>query len=1072
MDKVSNYSFIICVCYLPPENNLNGRHAQEFFDHLTNISFRTADYDFCMFLGDVNGRCGEENDLVSVIDDKIIPNRVIVDNVRNPRGLCFIDFLKSIHYCILNGRFDPDHDNYTCISHRGKSVVDYMFLPHEQFSLVKFFSVLTVTDLCDKLNILPCRSMPDHSILCSGFTLPYYRNHETHTKNGNKTIGHITEPPNHRIFLKHNCSSIPENFMLSDAVVQEINDIIDRIETTNLNQNNIDQIYDQVCTTYYEEMDSKLKFFDTRQPKNSKRVLKPWWNEQLSNLFDHYKSAEKAYLKCTYRREKQSLFQNFKRKRKLFDREYRKSKRRYQIEEKIGISESETRNPQEFWKKINSLGRSKKKENDIPDQVIKDDGSISSDKIEKLDKWQSDFTKIYNPDANSNEIDEDVFKNNKFTESFVFIGQNDINDNITERETSLVIRLAKTKKAVGIDCLPNEVFKNESSVHLLTSLFNKCLNANIVPSLWSKAIIKPIPKSNKNDPRIPTNYRGISLISTVCKLYTNILNKRLVKYLETNDILEDEQNGFRKNRSCEDHIFSLTSIIRNRKAEKLDTFTCFVDMAKAFDRVNRDILYIKLANIGLTSGNFIETIKTLYNECKATIDVNGDYTQYFDIMSGVKQGDVISPTLFSIFINDLAFEIKQLHVGINLEENLDISLLLFADDIVLIAPTESNLQIMLAFLCIWCTRNCMSVNVEKTKIVHFRNKAKERTNVVFCLGESVVEICNSYKYLGVVLNEFLDFTETANVLAESASRAFSSLIHSLFNKTDLMFATYKKIYSSKIIPIMDYSASVWGFKCYSKIDTVHNRIIKYFLGTPKSTSTPVIYGDTGLMPPIIRRKIAMLRFWKRLIFMNNNRLTKRIFLYDFAKRKSNWSKDMKQVFCEMQKNENFNDMTIFGSRNNFLHVAEEALINNYKSKWQNEIGSQTRLYIYKDIKESFTCETYVKMNLPKHLRSVLCQFRSGILPLEIQVGRFYGINRENRFCKQCLDGIVETEIHFLFKCKKYEQLRSVLHNKLINCNIDIYSNNNHCEVLKTIFQTHAAIKALGIFIVDALKCRQ
>lgn len=82
---------------------------------------------------------------------------------------------------------------------------------------------------------------------------------------------------------------------------------------------------------------------------------------------------------------------------------------------------------------------------------------------------------------------------------------------------------------------------------------------------------------------------------------------------------------------------------------------------------------------------------------------------------------------------------------------------------------------------------------------------------------------------------------------------------------------------------MEYSSSVWGLKCYSKIDTVHNRIMKYFLGVPKSTSTLVIYGDTGLLPPVIHRKIAMLRFWKRMLFMNDHRLTKHIFLFDFAK---------------------------------------------------------------------------------------------------------------------------------------------------------------------------------------------
>ena len=194
--------------------------------------------------------------------------------------------------------------------------------------------------------------------------------------------------------------------------------------------------------------------------------------------------------------------------------------------------------------------------------------------------------------------------------TIIYENNDDLNNVITFEECKKVINLAKSGKAIGLDCLPNEVFKNNLSVNVLCSLFNKCLSCHCVPSIWSKSIIKPIPKNAQNDPRVPSNYRGISLIPTSCKLYTNILNKRLVKYMEYNEILVDEQNGFRKNRSCEDHIFSLTSILRNRKSDSLPTFTCFIDMAKAFDRVNRDILFLKLFHIGV-SGNLLESLKCL-----------------------------------------------------------------------------------------------------------------------------------------------------------------------------------------------------------------------------------------------------------------------------------------------------------------------------------------------------------------------------------------------------------------------------------------------------------------------------
>ena len=179
-------------------------------------------------------------------------------------------------------------------------------------------------------------------------------------------------------------------------------------------------------------------------------------------------------------------------------------------------------------------------------------------------------------------------------------------------------------------------------------------------------------------------------------------------------------------------------IIRNRKNDGRDTYTCFVDMAKAFDRVNRDILFIKLANIGV-SGNMLESIKTLYAECKASVNVNGSYTDFFNITAGVKQGDVISPTLFSIFIDDLVKGIKQLDLGVEIDTNFQVSILLFADDIVLIAPNEVNLQLMLDYLAKWCVENRMEVNINKTKVIHFRKTYSARTVFNFHLGNCPID---------------------------------------------------------------------------------------------------------------------------------------------------------------------------------------------------------------------------------------------------------------------------------------------------------------------------------------------
>ena len=136
---------------------------------------------------------------------------------------------------------------------------------------------------------------------------------------------------------------------------------------------------------------------------------------------------------------------------------------------------------------------------------------------------------------------------------------------------------------------------------------------DIIPSAWSEAIIIPILKSKESDPRIPLNYRGISLLSCISKLYGYILNQRLSTFLNNKKILVDEQNGFRKERSCIDHIFVLHSVVNNRINQKLETFSAFLDLKKAFASVQRDFLLYKLNNIG-TDGKMYFSIKSLYEK--------------------------------------------------------------------------------------------------------------------------------------------------------------------------------------------------------------------------------------------------------------------------------------------------------------------------------------------------------------------------------------------------------------------------------------------------------------------------
>ena len=188
------------------------------------------------------------------------------------------------------------------------------------------------------------------------------------------------------------------------------------------------------------------------------------------------------------------------------------------------------------------------KKRDIPLKVEKE-GNLVSNVEDVLNVWKNDFEQLYNPPAQP--VDPELFfVNNEKTHLEITL------NNTQNTKMSLIlllfvevrrsILLSKKNKTPGVDLIPNEVIKNPKICKVLFTLFNFCFQNHIVLNLWLKSIVKPIPKSPEKSLYVPMNYRGISLISCIAKIYSSILNSRVSAYLEDSKILVEEQNGFRK----------------------------------------------------------------------------------------------------------------------------------------------------------------------------------------------------------------------------------------------------------------------------------------------------------------------------------------------------------------------------------------------------------------------------------------------------------------------------------------------------------------------------------------------
>jgi len=659
-------------------------------------------------------------------------------------------------------------------------------------------------------------------------------------------------------------------------------------------------------------------------------------------------------------------------------------------------------------------------------EVYGQNGEVVTDIGKVLDKWKTDYEKLFN----TTKVTGDKFYDGKLKEIEEFEKKLDqegdtswCNVKISKVEIKRVATNAKKGKAVGGDLLPYEVFQNPESVDLLEQLFNRVFTTNLVPTMWLKFLIKPIPKGGDADPRIPLEYRGISLLSTVGKLYSSILNERITTHLDNLGILVDEQNGFRRKRSCEEHIFALSSILKNRKVKSQSTFVAFIDFAKAFDTVDRNLLMYKIHEAGI-KGNIYRTIKALYSGNQCAILLKNFVTPWFDSTIGIRQGDSLSPTLFAIFINDLAVVIKEKFKGVRVNENTTCPILLYADDIVLLAESAVNLKAMLKEVENWCNKWRITVNTKKTKVIHFRPLNKKITTATFVYGRTKLEVVSTYKYLGVIFDEFMEFNVGVKTLAGAGGRGLGKIFSSHRRLHGIGFKTYTHLFETMVDPIVLYSAGVWGTKRFTFTDAIQNRAQRMFLGVHRYACNEAINAEMGWRSMFTKQILCVLRLWNRLCQMDENRLCKQIFNEDHKRCKRNWCADVKK-FLEMATGDNLhydNKLTV--------NVKECGIILDELDKinWEVNIEKKPKLRTFRIFKKTYQTENYVKRYLSKSSRAILAQFRCGISPLKIEIGRFYNIPLELRLCELCSPDSIEDEKHFLLECPEYSDERELLYN--------------------------------------------
>ena len=270
----------------------------------------------------------------------------------------------------------------------------------------------------------------------------------------------------------------------------------------------------------------------------------------------------------------------------------------------------------------------------------------------------------------------------------VYDVRNDILDGqFSLYEVECAIKHLKSGKATGPDYIRNEyiTYEKQNLKHVLRELFNVIYETGAYPDQWSTGVIVPIYK--KGDTNDPANYRGITLTCAMSKLFTFMLNKRINEWAEQSDLFSQAQFAYKTGYSTTDAVFVLNAVLSSSGG------CCgFIDFSKAFDNVNRETLFKTLKQLQISS-KLLNLIQNMHSKLKCQVRTSSGESDMFPQSNGVMQGECLSPTLFTAYINEierLMNDIDEMGVYLN---GVKVSVIMYADDLVLISKTKHGLQI-------------------------------------------------------------------------------------------------------------------------------------------------------------------------------------------------------------------------------------------------------------------------------------------------------------------------------------------------------------------------------------------
>jgi len=580
---------------------------------------------------------------------------------------------------------------------------------------------------------------------------------------------------------------------------------------------NTEQMRQDLDTTHWREelegrsMEQAWDFFatslrttiDRNVPKGGQRtkMRNPWMTREILRLVRKKRRKWKNFKHSASRRDEEEY--------KQIEKETAKKIRNAKRSMEKNLVKEPDKNNRKFSKYVKSKTKSK---TTIGPLITADRKMITGGKemAEELNRF---FASVFSIEDSTNipEAEEEE------------IGRDMTAVRISEQDVARKIRKLRKDAAMGPDGIsPRLLQQFESSlIQPLEILFNKSISTGEVPSAWKTANVTPIfKKGTKGD---PGNYRPVSLTSVPCKLLESVLKDKIMSHLLDNNLIKESQHGFMPGRSCATNLVEFLDFVTKAVDDGKAVDIFYLDFAKAFDKVPRQRLIRKLRAKGV-SEEMVKWIEQWLTGRTQKVSVQGEYSETCDVDSGVPQGTVLGPILFSVFIDDLEVEA--------VKRKLDVLIIKFADDTkgakIIMGPEDcEKLQQALDCMCDWADKWGMAFNFAKCKVMHV---GKNNPNHEYFMRGVKIGTTEEERDIGVVITKNL---KPSAQCAKAAGRASSVLnqIGKNFHYRDRH--VYVKMYQQYVRPHLEFSTPAWSpwlVGDREKIEKVQERAVKMVAG--------------------------------------------------------------------------------------------------------------------------------------------------------------------------------------------------------------------------------------------------